>query len=106
MLLLVSMTILMMMIMIMIIFNPQPVLLLLLLPPPPIIIIIIIIIIIFCRASDEIYNNRKLCTFFCTGYSIVFITLKDNKAVSGFSQTQQYILFYIYLDEMFRRSID
>jgi len=30
------------------------------------------------------------------------IRVKDNKIVSGFSQTQQYILFYFYLDDMFR----
>jgi len=28
--------------------------------------------------------------------------LKNNKTVSGFSQTQQYISYYFYLDDMFR----
>jgi hypothetical protein len=31
----------------------------------------------------------------------VFITIKDNKVVSGFSQTQQYIFIFIF-DVMFR----
>jgi len=35
----------------------------------------------------------------------VSIKLKGNKIVSGFSETQQYILFYFYLDDMFH-SID
>jgi hypothetical protein len=29
-------------------------------------------------------------------------TLKENKIIPGFSQTQQYILLYCYLDGMFR----
>jgi len=96
MLLLVSMTILMMMIMIMIIFNPQPVLLLLLLPPPPIIIIIIIIIIIFCRASDEIYNNRKLCTFFL--YRLFHCVYYIKRQQSSFwFQSNTTIYFILYL---------
>jgi len=32
----------------------------------------------------------------------VFIKLKYNKIFVGFNQTQQYILFYFYLDDMFR----
>ena len=40
-----------------------------------------------------------------TKESSVQVLLKDNKAVSCFSQTQRYILFYIYLDDMFR-SVD
>jgi hypothetical protein len=51
-------------------------------------------------------KTAENCVIFCTVYRIVFITLKDNKRVSVFSQMQQYILFYFYLDEMFRRSID
>ena len=33
------------------------------------------------------------------------VGLNNNKAVPGFGQTKQYILFYFYLDDMFR-SID
>jgi hypothetical protein len=35
----------------------------------------------------------------------VFIKLKDNKIVSGFSQTQQYIIV-LYLDDNMFRSLD
>ena len=31
------------------------------------------------------------------GHPVVFIKLKDNKIVSGFSQTQPYIYIYIYI---------
>jgi len=46
-------------------------------------------------------TRAENCVLFCTGYPIVFIALKDNKTVSGFIQTQRFILFYFYLDEMF-----
>jgi len=32
----------------------------------------------------------------------VFIELKDNKAFSGFSQTQQYIILFYVEDDVFR----
>jgi len=31
-----------------------------------------------------------------------YVSLNDNTIVYGFSRTQQYILFYCYLDEVFR----
>jgi hypothetical protein len=45
-------------------------------------------------------NELKLFNFY-RGHSVVYIKRKDNKIVSDFSQTQQYILFYFYLDDMF-----
>jgi len=51
-------------------------------------------------------TTAENCVIFCTRYPIVFIISKDNKTVSGFSQIQQYILFYLNLNEMFRRSIE
>ena len=51
-------------------------------------------------------TGAENCVIFCTGYPVVFITLKDNKTISGFSQIQQYILFYFYFDETFGRSDD
>ena len=33
------------------------------------------------------------CIYICGGYPVVFIKLKGNKIVSGFSKTKQYILF-------------
>jgi len=46
-------------------------------------------------AEDEInycWNiQANLFIYFCRGHPVVFIKLKDNKIVSGFSQTQQYI---------------
>jgi len=41
--------------------------------------------------------------FFCRGHPVVFIKIKDNNIVPGFSQTQQYIYFlYFYVDDMLR----
>jgi len=40
--------------------------------------------------------------FFCRANSVVFIKLKDNKKVSGFSQTQQYFILFYHDAYMFR----
>jgi hypothetical protein len=43
--------------------------------------------------------NVKLCQGL---FHKIYVLLKNNTIVYGFSQTQQYILFYCYLDEVFR----
>jgi len=48
------------------------------------------------KASTPIENNFQYLLhnfFFCGGHPVMFIKLKDNKTVSGFIQTQQYIFF-------------
>jgi len=40
--------------------------------------------------------------FFFGGHFVVFVKLKDNKIVSSFSQTQQYIILFYLDDDMFR----
>jgi len=37
--------------------------------------------------------NYIIAFFFCNGHPFVFIKLKDNKTVPGFSQTKQFIFF-------------
>jgi hypothetical protein len=64
-------------------------------------------VLIFEKKKDyEIQKTEEIFVFLqyqmtSTYISSIQINLKDNKIVSGFSQTQQYILFYVYLD-MFR----
>jgi len=45
---------------------------------------------------------RLCCIFFCRRHSVVFIKLKDNKKVSGFSQTQQYCIVFYHDADIFR----
>jgi len=42
--------------------------------------------------------TMKVTAFCC----VTLCTLKDNKIIPGVSQTQKYILFYCYLEDMFR----
>ena len=41
-------------------------------------------------------TTAENCALFYVGYPVVFISLKDNKTVSGFSQIKQYILFFYW----------
>ena len=42
-----------------------------------------------------IYSNKAIFFFFCRRHSVAFIKLRHSKIVSGFSQTQQYVLIHI-----------
>jgi hypothetical protein len=52
--------------------------------------------------SMLIFQFLSLILFFCIGHPVVFIKLKDNKMVSGFNQTQQYIILLYFVDVMFQ----
>jgi len=47
----------------------------------------------------SIYICSTLSVYFCRGHQVAVVKLKDNKTVSGFSETQQYIILF-YLDDI------
>lgn len=46
--------------------------------------------------------TRQINTHCGRNVEFLMLQLKDNKTVSGFRQTQQYILLYFFIDDMFR----
>jgi len=46
-----------------------------------------------CTHPTQFFNHFSQATFnFCRGHPVLFVKLKDNKTVSGFTKTQQYII--------------
>jgi hypothetical protein len=59
-----------------------------------------------CQNNPFILRTKKTIKtwkniFLFRGHPIVFNKLKDNKIVSGFSQTQHYVILLYFDDDMF-----
>jgi hypothetical protein len=52
--------------------------------------------------NPAVRKRARLCCIFFRGHLFVFIKLKHNKTVSGFSQTQQYFILFYHDADMFR----
>jgi hypothetical protein len=47
-------------------------------------------------------KRARLCCIFCREHPAVFVKSKDNKTVTGFSQTQQFFILFYHDADMFR----